>query len=106
MKKIRITVNRGLSGKKFPVFNSTESLYVWLNDPEIKSTPDLDPSLGTVVHLRNGETMEVEWRGCEFVYEDNKLLFRADLIRLCKEIKINAPILKPLIGIHAGWVVS
>lgn len=106
MKKIRITVNRGLSGKKFPVFNSTESLYVWLNDPEIKSTPDLDPSLGTVVHLRNGETMEVEWRGCEFIYEDNKLLFRADLIRLCKEIKINAPILKPLIGIHEGWVVS
>jgi hypothetical protein len=106
MKKIRITVNRGLSGKKFPIFNSTESLYVWINDPEIKSTPDLDPSLGTVVHLRNGETMEVEWRGCEFIYEGNNLLFRADLIRLCKEIKVNVPTLKPIVGIHEGWVVS
>jgi len=106
MKKIRLTVNRGLSGKKFPVFNSTESLYVWLNDPEVKAAADIDPSLGTIVHLRNGETMEVEWRGCEFIYEENRLLFRADLIRLCKEIKVNTPLLKPLIGIHEGWVVS
>jgi len=106
MKKIRLTVNRGLSGKKFPVFNSTESLYVWLNDPEVKAAADIDPSLGTIVHLRNGETMEVEWRGCEFIYEENRLLFRADLIRLCKEIKVNTPLLKPLIGIQEGWVVS
>ena len=106
MKKIRITASKDISGKKFPVFNSTESLYVWLNDPDIKASKDLDPTLGTVIHLRSGEMMEVEWRGCEFIYEDEKLLFRADLVRLCKEIKLKVPTSKPIVGIHEGWVVK
>lgn len=106
MKKIRISTKKGTIGKKFLVFNSPESLYVWLHDPDINNVKDLDPSLGTVVHLRGGEVMEVEWRGFENVFEDNKLIMCANLIRLCKEINTSVKFAKPIVGIHEGWVTD
>jgi hypothetical protein len=102
MKKVRITVKKGSKGKKFPIFNSPESLYVWMNDPELQSEEKLDPSLGVVIYLKQGETMEVEWLGCEFINEDF-FSVRADYIRLGKHIKIPSSV-KELIGIHDGWV--
>lgn len=104
MKKIRASVTRGSNGKKFHIFNSPESLYVWLNDPELKEASRLDPSLGTTIMLRPGETMEVEWMGCEYINEDNYTL-RVDEVRLAKTIKIDQPKLKinNIVGIHSGW---
>lgn len=106
MKKIRVTIKKGSVGKKFPVFNSPESLYVWLNDPDLKIKKDLDPSLGMTIHLREGETMEVEWRGFENVYEKNELVMSAQLVRICKDIKTTFKADKPIVGIHEGWVAE
>lgn len=108
MKKVRITTTRGSKGKNFKIFNSPESLYVWLNDPELQEDDDLDPSLGNVVHLKRGEIMEVEWCGFEHVYEENRLQFRADYIRIGKLISMPATFLdnKEIVGIQDGWVTS
>jgi hypothetical protein len=107
MKKVRITVNKGSKGKSFNIFNSPESLYVWLNDPELQEDKKLDPSLGNTIYLKKGEVMEVEWCGCEYVYEKEKVLFRADYIRIGK--MINMPSFldgKNIVGIQDGWVVD
>jgi hypothetical protein len=108
MKKVRITVNKGVSGKAFKIFNSPESLYVWLNDPELQQDDELDVSLGNVVYLKKGEFMEAEWCGCEFLYEDNKLQFRADYIRIGKLISSPTSFLKGknIVGIQDGWVLD
>jgi hypothetical protein len=108
MKKVRITVSKGSRGKDFKIFNSPESLYVWLNDPDLQLDPEMDPSLGNVVRLKQGEVMEAEWCGCEFVYEEDELLFRADYIRIGK--LISAPTFfsggKNVVGIQDGWIMS
>jgi len=105
VKKIRITINKGSIGKKFPIFNSPESLYVWLNDSELHNTSQLDPSLGSMVFLRPGEMMEMEWMGCEFI-DDGSQVFRIDQIRLAKTIKAKSLLLNNIIGIHSGWTTD
>jgi hypothetical protein len=105
MKKVRISIPKGSSGKSFNIFNSTESVYVWLFDPVLKSQKNLDPSLGNTVHLKKGEFMEVEWRGYELIYENSDLLFKTNFIRLCKNmtsIETN----KFVVGIQDGWILS
>jgi len=107
MKKVRITT-KDVNGKNFRIFNSPESLYVWLNDPDLQEDPDMDPSIGNIVHLKRGETMEVEWCGCEFVYEGEELLFRTDYIRIGK--LISTPTFfsggKSVVGIQDGWITE
>jgi len=105
VKKIRITINKGSTGKKFLIFNSPESLYVWLNDPELQNSPRMDPSLGSIVLLRPGETMEVEWMGCEFI-DDGNHVFRVDQVRLAKTMKVKSLALNNVIGIHNGWTTD
>ena len=105
MKKVRITVGKGSTGKKFPIFNSPESLYVWMHDPELKSSSKLDPTLGSMITLRPGETMEVEWLGCEFISEENRHI-RIDHIRLAKNVKVKTTTFNNVVGIHSGWIIE
>ena len=105
MKKIRIVINKGASGKKFFIFNSPESLYVWINDPELREASRIDPDLGSVVTLKPGETMEIEWVGCEFI-DDGDNVIRIDQIRLAKTMKAKLLSSNKVIGIHAGWTTG
>lgn len=105
MKKVRITVVKGSQGKKFPIFKSPEALYVWMHDPDLQSTVRLDPTLGTSVFLRPGETMEIEWLGCEFLKEDNRII-RFDQVRLAKSMKIKALEANKVVGVHSGWTIE
>jgi len=105
MKKIRITVKKGSMGKKFPIFNSPEALYVWLNDPELQAAQRLEASLGSTVFLRPGEIMEVEWLGCEFFQEDGQF-FCLNHVRLAKTMKIKGLDVNKIVGVHSGWVIN
>lgn len=105
MKKIRIVINKGSLGKKFPIFNSPESLYVWVNDPELRATSQVDPDLGSMVTLKPGETMEVEWIGCEFI-DDGDSVIRIDQVRLAKTMKAKLLSSNNIIGIHTGWMTE
>jgi len=102
MKKVRMTVDKDSSGKKIPVFSSPESLYVWLHDPELQDSQKIDPTFGSMIMLRPGEVMEVEWMGCEYVYEEQRTI-RIDQIRLAKTIKIKSLKSSGVIGVHSGW---
>jgi len=103
VKKVRITLNKDSLIKKIPVFNSPESLYVWLNDPELQAQERLDPTLGSTINLKKGETMEIEWMGCEFIKEDS-YIFRIDEIRLAKTIIVPSLKKSNLVGVHNGWI--
>lgn len=107
MKKVRITAGKDSKGKNFPIFTSPEAIYVWLHDSELRSSQKLDPSLGTMVLLRPGETMEVEWIGCEFLKEEGRLI-RFDQIRLAKTMNIKSLNLdsNKIIGVHSGWIID
>lgn len=105
MKKIRIVINKGAPGKKFFIFNSPESLYVWINDPELREATRIDPDLGSIVTLKPGETMEIEWVGCEFI-DDGDNVIRIDQIRLAKTMKAKLLSSNKVIGIHAGWTTE
>lgn len=97
-------MNKGSTGKKIPVFSSPESLYVWMHDPELQSASKLDPSFGSMIMLRPGEIMEVEWMGCEFVHEGEQTIC-IDQIRLAKTIKI-AALKSNIVGVHEGWTTK
>jgi len=105
VKKVRVTVKKGSLGKKIPIFNSPESLYVWLHDPELYEASKLDETLGTTVTLNPGEIMEVEWMGCEFIHE-NSYVLRVDQIRLAKTMKIKALSGAKIVGVHNGWTTE
>lgn len=105
MKKVRITVKKGSMGKKFPIFNSPEALYVWLNDPELQTALKLDHSLGSTVFLRPGEIMEIEWLGCEFFQEGGQT-FCLNHVRLAKTMKIKGLDVNKIVGVHSGWVIN
>lgn len=105
MKKVRITVKKGSAGKKFPIFNSPEALYVWLNDPELQASTRLDSSLGHMVSLRPEEVMEVEWIGCEFIKECDEII-RFDEIRLAKTIKIPSLDSESIVIVQSGWTTK
>ena len=105
MKKIRIVINKCSLGKKFPIFNSPESLYVWVNDPELRAASRVDPDLGSIVTLKPGETMEVEWIGCEFI-DDGDNVIRVDQVRLAKTMKAKLLSSNNVIGIHTGWMTE
>lgn len=105
MKKVRITVNKGSAGKRFPVFQSPEALYVWKYDPEMHSIFRMDPALGTMIFLRPGEVMEIEWMGFEYIH-DGDVSVRVDQIRLAKTIKVRALDKNKVVGIYSGWIAD
>lgn len=105
MKKVRISIPKGSSGKSFNIFNSTESIYVWLFDSVLREQKILDASLGNTIHLKKGEFMEVEWRGYELIYENNDLLFKTNFVRLCKNMS-SIDKNKFVVGIQDGWILS
>ncbi len=105
MKKIRITINKGATEKKFPVFNSPESLYVWLHDPVLQNNNRVDPDLGSIILLRPDEIMEIEWMGCEYIDDDHRIL-RVDQIRLAKTMKTKSSSLDNIIGVYSGWTIE
>lgn len=105
MKKLRITVNKGSAGKRFPVFQSPEALFVWKYDPELHSIFRIDPALGTMIFLRPGEVMEIEWMGFEYIH-DGDVSIRVDQIRLAKTIKVKALDKNKVVGIYSGWIAD
>lgn len=86
--------------KSFRIFDSAESLYVWLKDVGApKNTPE-----SFYVDITPGDYIEVEWMGCEFVHE-NGLSQRLDSVRLAKASQTkNAS--GVLVEIYYGWVAN
>ena len=101
MKKVKIVLKPGSSGKKFYLFPSAESLYVWacaLERNEQVQVPDIEEMV-----LEPGGFIEAELRGFEYAYEGAQKFRRLELIRLGKaqQPKNSSGL---LVTIHSGWV--
>jgi len=100
VKKVRIELKPDVAMKSLLVFDSSESLYVWLNDVGAGPQP-----LGSFsIDVMTGEFIEVEWRGYEYIY-DGPLVRRLDAIRLAKGSPTkNASGM--LVSVHYGWITD
>ena len=103
MKKVRVTLKPGSSGKKIYMFSNSESLYVWLKSLEADEqvvVPDLEELL-----LEPGGFMEVELLGFEYAFEVKDRFHRLDVVRIGKAMPSrNAAGL--VVTVHGGWVNS
>ena len=101
MRKVKITLKPGSTGKKFYLFPTAEALYVWLcalEKGEQVQVPDIEELV-----LEPQGFIEVELRGFEYSYEDRQTYRRLDLVRLGKaQVPQNSSGL--LVTIHTGWV--
>lgn len=103
VKKLRVQVAPHQSeAQSFLLFNSAEALYVWLKDRS--DDPGDYMSEAEEVIIVPGEYLEVEWRGCEFVYEGNDHQ-RMDFVRLAKASP-SANASGMIISIHYGWTID
>lgn len=103
VKKVKVTLRPGSTGKKIYLFPSPEALYVWLcavEEGEHVNVPNL-----IEVPLQPGGFIEAELRGFEHAFEGAGRFRRLDFVRLghAQQPK-NASGL--LVNIHAGWVAG
>lgn len=105
MRKVRITLKEGSSGRKFYLFPSPEALYCWICAIE-KDEQVVVPNIREIV-LEPGGFIEAELTGFEYAYNDMKTTKhkRLDKIRLGLALQPkNAAGLE--ISTHAGWVTG
>ena len=101
MKKVKITLRPGSTGKKYYLFPNQESLYLWLCATERNEVLPV-PGIEELV-LEPGGFIEAELRGFEYAYEEHGKFRRLNLIRLGKASppKNSSGL---LVTIHSGWV--
>jgi hypothetical protein len=105
MKKVRITLKEGSTGRKFYLFPSPEALYVWACALE-KDEQVIISDIHEIV-LEPGGFIEAELTGFEYAYEDMKSTKhkRLDRIRLGLAMQPkNAAGLE--VSTHVGWVTG
>jgi hypothetical protein len=104
MKKVKITLKSGSSGKKFYLFPSAEALYVWFSSLEKNEPCPAIDGIDEFV-LEPGGFIEAELRGFEYVYEDTQKFQRLELVRLgLAQPTKNAS--GSIVTIHSGWVTG
>jgi len=102
VRKVKITLNPGSPGKKFYLFPTPESLYLWIRTLEGGEKVSIDGIEELTLEPEPAGFIEAELVGFEYVY-DGGLHHRLDLIRLGKaEQPQNSSGL--LVSIHSGWV--
>lgn len=101
MKKVRVTLKEGSTGKKVCLFPSAEALYVWLTAMERNEQLHVDDIEELV--LEPGGFIEAELQGFEYSYEGGQRFRRLELVRLGKaQQPANSAGL--LVTTHSGWV--
>lgn len=68
MKKVRISLKRGAAPWSFTLYDSSESAYYLKDEPPY---PDgFEEEYRKTISLKKGETLEIEWIGSEWVYQN------------------------------------
>lgn len=99
MKKIRIELQPVASGKKtYRLFNSVEALYISLCEKD-DYVFDIDESFE--ISLEKNEFIEVEWLGCEPIYENCKMI-TLNYVRIAKAKRLSNG--TNSISIYVGWI--
>lgn len=119
MKKVRLSLRRGVKSWSITLYDSVESAY-YLKDEPFEENSSMIEDYRRVVTLSPGETLEVEWCGSEWVYDDdhlvegahsNKLspffLHKFDDVRIGKSTPMKGEdIPTSRLSVYSGWVVG
>lgn len=110
MKKIRLNLKRGVKSWSFTIYDSVESAY-YLKDEPIMN--DEIEEYRRVVTMGRGETIEAEWLGAEWVYDEDEGLpsrgyKKFDKVRLGKISKLKdvgrGAKSTSYLELYSGWV--
>ena len=97
MKKIRIELGLDSIGKTLTFFDSAESLYLWT-----QMGRPTEPEGSFDINLNPGDYIEIEWYGCEYVYDGPNSWQRLNCLRMAKAMRTkNAS--GVLVTVHYGW---
>ena len=103
MKKVKIVLNEGSSGKMLSVFPSAEAAYMWSTTSEKSPEDEKQYSIEKII-LANDEFIEAEWCGCQFAYEEDNSHVRLDFVRLAKAHKPKNAAKGLIVDIYSGWM--
>lgn len=108
MKKVKVTLKPGSTGRKFFLYPSSEALYVWASALERGEQVQVD-NIQEVV-LEPGDFIEAELIGFEYVYDSMSDLSelkhkRLDLVRFGKAHQTQNAVGVEA-SIHSGWVLG
>lgn len=115
MKKVRVNLRRGIKSWSFALYDSVESAFYLKDEPVYGDS--LDEEYRKVVTLKPGETIEVEWVGSEWVYEDDdvrksgtspdQFLEKFDKVRIGKSSSPRSDLARAgYHEIYSGWLIS
>ena len=106
MKKVRIELLPGVREKRYTFFDSVEALYDDMAfgraAEEISGRKAYD---SFEVVLRDDDFLEVEWMGCENLFEEDATWYSLSFVRLCKCTNTknsSGSRVEP----HVGWILE
>lgn len=102
MKKIRIIPADAEGTKMFMLFPSAEALYEWMKEPDIDPKVIIDVMGIEEIVLAPADFVEMEWLGCEYVYEGSKWN-KLDYVRFAKAYTPKDAT-GLMVTIHHGWL--
>ena len=104
MKKVRVSLNRGIKSWSFFVHDSSESAF-YLRD--LGEDEDFDEEYRRMVTIERKDIVEMEWLGSEWVHhEEVGHSERYDMVRLAKIVTPGNVSSASYIEIYSGWVIG
>lgn len=116
MNKLRINLKKGVSSWSFVLYDSAESAYYLKDEPVYDDS--VDEEYRKVITLTPGDSMEVEWVGSEWVYDDvdgddspstisTSPNEKFDKVRVGKLTPVEGdPYRSGYLEVYSGWLIS
>lgn len=104
MKKVRLNLKRGIKAWSFTLYDSAESAYYLKDEPVMDDDVE---EYRRIVTMKRGESIEAEWLGAEWVYDedDSKKYRKFDKVRLGKISKLKTSSRGTnYLELYSGWV--
>jgi hypothetical protein len=114
VKKVQLSLKRGSETASFTLYDSVESAYYLKDEPPY---PDgFEEEYRKIITLKQGDILEVEWVGSEWIFDDGKNDFPRDCSVLFEKYdKVRIGKITPLKGteekfglleVYSGWLVE
>jgi len=104
VKKVRLNLKRGIKAWSFTLYDSAESAYYLKDEPVMDDDVE---EYRRIVTMKRGESIEAEWLGAEWVYDedDSKKYRKFDKVRLGKISKLKTSSRGTnYLELYSGWV--
>lgn len=106
MKKVRLNLKKGVKSWSFVLYDSAESAYYLRDEPVMDDEVE---EYRRTVTINRGETIEAEWLGAEWIYDEDCIdpagYEKFDRVRLGKIVNLKS-LHSPAkyLELYSGWV--